>query len=89
MNDGFVEVYVTYDPMEAHLIIAKLKDEDIPFKMSGNSNLAMTMETFNSPISRMALKQPIKFLVPDRYFEIAKVAINTDNSSMLGDDLEY
>lgn len=84
-----MEVYVTYDPMEAHLIKAKLTDEDIPFKITGDSNATMTLEIFNSPLSRMALKQPIKFFVQPMYFENALTAINTDRSSMMGDDLEY
>lgn len=89
MGDNLTEVYLTYDPMEASLIKAKLTDEDIPFRVTGDTNVTITLETFNSPLSRMALKQPIKFFVPESYYEIALVAINTDNSSMLGDDLEY
>lgn len=87
--DNLMEVYVTYDPMEAQLIKAKLTDEDIPFKVTGDSNVTMTLEIFNSPLSRMALKQPIKFFVQPLYYENALTAINTDRSSMLGDDLEY
>jgi hypothetical protein len=87
--DNPVEVHVTYDPMEANLIKAKLTDEDIPFNVTGDSNVTMTMETFNSSLSRMALKQPIKFFVEQMNYENALAAINTDRSSMLGDDLEY
>ena len=88
MND-LVELYVTYDPMEAQLIKAKLNDEDIPFKVTGDSNATMTLEIFNSPLSRMAMKQPIKFFVFPAHYEFALTAINTDRSSMMGDDLEY
>lgn len=87
--EKWTEVYVTYDPMEANLIKAKLTDEDIPFSVTGTSNITMTMETFNSSLSRMALKQPIKFFVTPDFYELALAAINTDRSSMLGDDLEY
>lgn len=87
--NNMMEVYVTYDPMEAHLIKAKLTDEDIPFSTTDESNMTMTMETFNSSLSRMALKQPIKFFVQPLYYENALTAINTDRSFMLGDDLEY
>ena len=89
MNENLKEVYVTYDPMEASLVKAKLTDEEIPFRVTGDANVTITLEIFNSPLSRMALKQPIKFFVQDSFYEIALVAINTDNSSMLGDDLEY
>lgn len=84
-----VEVFVTYDPMEANLVRAKLTDEEIPFKVTGDYNIAITMETFNTPMGRIALKSPIKFFVPQSHFELAKVAIFTDMSSFLRDDLEY
>lgn len=87
--EGLLEVHVTYDPMEASLIKAKLSDEEIPFKITGDFNLTMSMETFNTQLSRMALKRPIKFFVKEKDFEIAKVAINTDKSSFFDDDLEY
>jgi hypothetical protein len=85
----FVEVFTTYDPMEANLIKAKLSDENIPFTVKGDFSIAYSMEAFNTTLGRMALKQPIKFFVAEEYFEIAKVAINTDRSSFMGDDLEY
>jgi len=47
------------------------------------------METFNTVMGRIALKRPIKFFVEEDFIELAKAAINTDNSSLLGDDLEY
>jgi hypothetical protein len=75
--------------MEASLIKAKLTDENIPFNATGDFNITMSMETFNTEIGRMALKRPIKFFVPEEFFELAMVAINTDNSSMLPDDYEY
>ncbi|MEO8665408.1 MAG: hypothetical protein ABI462_07915 [Ignavibacteria bacterium] len=84
-----IEVYVTYDPMEANLVIAKLNDEEIPFKVTGDYNIAISMETFNTELGRIATKRPIKFFVPESLIEIAKVAINTDKSSFLEDDLEY
>ncbi|MFZ1323311.1 MAG: hypothetical protein WAT71_17280 [Ignavibacteria bacterium] len=87
--EDFIEVHVTYDPMEANLIKAKLTDEEIPFKITGDFNIAISMETFNTELSRMALKRPIKFFVLEKDFEMAKVAINTDKSSFFEDDLEY
>lgn len=84
-----IEVFVTYDPMEASLIKAKLTDEDIPFTVTGDYNIAMSMETFNTKLGRIALKRPIKFFVNEDNFELAKVAINTDRSSLMDDDLEY
>ncbi len=84
-----VEVFTTYDSMEANLIKAKLRDEEIEFAVKGDSNLAMTMEVFNSELSRMATKQPIKFFVAEKDIELAKIAINTDKSDLLQDDLEY
>ncbi|HMQ68170.1 MAG TPA: hypothetical protein PKA90_04020 [Ignavibacteria bacterium] len=84
-----VEVFETYDPMIANLVKAKLNDEEIPFRVTGDYNIAMSMETFNTPIGRIALKRPIKFFVPDSMTELAKVAINTDKSSFMDDDLEY
>jgi hypothetical protein len=85
----YKEIHTTYDPMESSLIKAKLTDENIPFNVTGDFNITMSMETFNSPIGRMALKRPIKFYVPEEFCEAAISAINTDNSSMLEDDLEY
>ncbi len=84
-----VEVYITYDPMEASLIKAKLTDEEIPFKVTGDYNIATTMESFNNELGRMAMKRPIKFFVPESFIELAKTAICTDNSAFLEDDLEY
>ncbi|MBK9333262.1 MAG: DUF2007 domain-containing protein [Ignavibacteria bacterium] len=87
--EGFQEVYTTYDPMEASLIKAKLSDEEIPFEVTGDFNIAISMETFNTELGRMALKRPIKFYVQEKDIEIAKVAINTDKSSFFEDDMEY
>ncbi|MBS1518004.1 MAG: hypothetical protein JSS91_07945 [Bacteroidetes bacterium] len=87
--EELMEVYVTYDPMQASLIKAKLNDEEIYFKVTGDFNIAISMETFNTELSRMAIKRPIKFFVLEKDFEIAKVALNTDNSSFFEDDLEY
>ena len=87
--EDLMEVHVTYDPMEANLIKAKLTDEEILFKITGDFNIAISMETFNTELSRMALKRPIKFFVHERDFEMAKIAINTDKSSFFDDDLEY
>lgn len=84
-----VEVFVTYDPMKASLVRAKLTDEEIPFRVLGDYNIAISMETFNTELGRMALKRPIRFFVPESHVEIAKVAINTDKSSFMEDDLEY
>lgn len=84
-----LEVYMTYDPMEANLVKAKLTDEDIPFRVTGDYNIAVSMETFNTTMGRIALKRPIRFFVPESYFELAKVAIFTDKSSLMDDDLEY
>jgi len=84
-----IEVYVTYDALEASLVKAKLADEEIEFTVQGDSDLSMIMETFNTELSRMALKQPIKFFVAEKDFEFAKIAINTDRSNLLQDDLDY
>lgn len=84
-----VEVFMTYDPMEANLVKAKLTDEEIPFRVTGDYNIAISMEAFNTALGRIALKRPIKFFVPESLLELAKVAINTDKSSFLEDDLEY
>lgn len=89
MENKMTEVFVTYDPMEASLIKAKLTDEDIPFNVTGDFNISSSMETFNTQLGRMALKRPIKFYVNESDIELAKTAINTDNSSMLDEDLEY
>jgi len=87
--DNLKEVFVTYDPMEASLVKAKLNDEEIFFKVTGDFNIAISMESFNTQLGRMALKRPIKFFVSENDFEFAKVAINTDKSSFMDDDLEY
>ncbi|MBK8983770.1 MAG: DUF2007 domain-containing protein [Ignavibacteria bacterium] len=87
--EGFQEVYTTYDPMEASLIKAKLSDEEIMFEVTGDFNIAISMETFNTELGSMALKRPIKFFVQEKDIEIAKVAINTDKSSFFEDDMEY
>jgi len=84
-----VEVFITYDPMEASLVKAKLADEEIPFNVTGDYNISITMESFNTQLGRIALKRPIKFFVHESLYELAKVAINTDKSSLLEDDLEY
>ena len=84
-----VEVYTKYDSMEANLVKAKLADEEIEFAVKGDADLSMTMESFNTELSRMAMKQPIKFYVAEKDVEFAKIAINTDKSDLLKDDLEY
>lgn len=89
MKNEMTEVFVTYDPMEASLIKAKLTDEEIPFNVTGDFNVTMSMETFNTQLGRIALKRPIKFFVRESDLELAKVAINTDKSSLLDEDLEY
>ena len=89
MENKLVEVYVTYDPMEASLVRAKLTDEEIFFNVTGDYNISVSMETFNTQLGRIALKRPIKFFVKESDEEIAKVAINTDKSSLLDEDLEY
>lgn len=89
MSNKLVEVFVTYNPMEAQLVKAKLSDEEIFFNVTGDFDISFTMETFNTELGRMALKRPIKFYVYESDFELAKVAINTDKSSLFEDDLEY
>ncbi|MBS1513449.1 MAG: DUF2007 domain-containing protein [Bacteroidetes bacterium] len=84
-----VEIYTTYDPMEANLIKAKLRDEEIEFAVKGDSDIAVTMEAFNAELTRMAMRNPIKFYVAEKDEEFAKIAINTDKSDLLKDDLEY
>ncbi|MBK7252558.1 MAG: hypothetical protein IPI04_01230 [Ignavibacteria bacterium] len=61
MENKLVEVYVTYDPMEASLVRAKLTDEEIFFNVTGDYNISVSMETFNTQLGRIALKRPIKF----------------------------
>jgi hypothetical protein len=89
MEEKLKELVVTYDPMEASLIQAKLDDEEIEYRVRGTGNLSMTMDTFNAEITRMALKQPIKFFVLEEDYERAKAIIDKDNSDLLQDDLEY
>ncbi len=86
---NLIEVYKTYDPMEASLAKAKLMDEEIWFEITGESQLTVTMETFNTPLARMALKQPIKIFVKPEDEERAKLALYTDKSNLLNDDYEY
>ncbi len=87
--ENLVEVFKTYDPMEASLAKAKLTDEEIWFEITGDSQLSITMETFNTPLTRMALKQPIKIFVRPEDEEKAKSALFTDRSNLLNDDYEY
>ncbi|MBS1550558.1 MAG: hypothetical protein JST15_00640 [Bacteroidetes bacterium] len=89
MENKLIEVFVTYDPMEASLVRAKLTDEEIFFNVTGDYNISVSMETFNTQLGRIALKRPIKFFVSESDAELAKVAINTDKSSFMEDDLEY
>lgn len=89
MKNNLVEVFLTYDPMEANLVKAKLTDEEIPFTVTGDYNISISMETFNTELGRIALKRPIRFFVDERNYELAKIAINTDQSNFLEDDLEY
>ncbi len=89
MVNNFVEVFLTYNPMEASLVKAKLSDEEIPFTVTGDYNISISMETFNTELGRIALKRPIRFFVEERNYELAKIAINTDKSSFLEDDYEY
>ena len=49
-----IEVFVTYDPMEANLVKAKLTDEEIPFRVTGDYNIAISMESFNTVMGRIA-----------------------------------
>lgn len=83
------QVYETYNYNEAMLIKAKLQSEEIEFKITGVNDYFLTMEGVNSELGRMALKQPIKFFVLPEFYEIVKVLINTDNSQLLDEDLEY
>lgn len=89
MENKMTEVFVTYDPMEANLVKAKLTDEEIQFNVTGDFNISISMDTFNTQLGRIALRRPIKFFVRESDIELAKTAINTDNSSMLGEDLDY
>lgn len=86
---NLVEVFKTYDPMEANLAKAKLMDEEIWFEITGDSQLTVTMEAFNTPLTRMALKQPIKIFVKTEDVERAKSALYTDRSNLLNEDYEY
>ncbi|HEX2786945.1 MAG TPA: hypothetical protein VHP32_03500 [Ignavibacteria bacterium] len=87
--EELVLVYETYNYNEAMIIKAKLESESIDFKITGASPYFLTMEGVNSELGRMALKQPIKFFVLPKFYEIAKVLINTDNSQLLDEDYEY
>lgn len=87
--EDLIEVFRTYDPMEANLAKAKLMDEEIWFEIKGDSQLTITMETFNTPLTRMALKQPIIIYVIPEDVEKAKKALFTDRSNLLNDDYEY
>ncbi|HPS64003.1 MAG TPA: hypothetical protein PK447_00355 [Ignavibacteria bacterium] len=89
MIEGFIEVYKTYDPIEAKLIAAKLQDREIEFDTFGDFDLTLTMDTFNTPISRMALEQPIIFCVKEEDKENVLKIIREDKSEMMKDDLEY
>ncbi|HMS63831.1 MAG TPA: hypothetical protein PKD83_01105 [Ignavibacteria bacterium] len=89
MENKLTEIFITYDPMEANLVKAKLRDEEIEFNVTGDYNITMSMETFNTQLGRIAMKRPIKFFVKESDIELAKVAINTDKSSLMDDDLEY
>ena len=89
MTDDLKKVFETFNPNEANLVKAKLDDEEIHYFVKGDSNLAMTMDTFNAELSRMALKQPIRFYVNEEDFDKVKILIETDNSGLLTDDLEY
>ncbi|MBN1634274.1 MAG: DUF2007 domain-containing protein [Ignavibacteria bacterium] len=89
MQEEFVEIFTTYDPIEAEIVITKLKDEEIEFTVKGTTQLSVTMETFNTPLTRMALKQPIKIFVKENDAEKAKKSVTTDQSDLLRDDLEY
>jgi len=75
--------------MEKDLVKAKLADEEIAFNVTGDFDIALSMETFNTQMGRIALKRPIKFFVAEKDVELAKVAIHTDKSSFLEDDLDY
>ncbi|MCX7832679.1 MAG: hypothetical protein N2490_00495 [Ignavibacteria bacterium] len=87
--EGLKEIFRTYDPMEANLAKAKLMDEDIWFEITGDSQLTITMETFNTPLTRMALKQPIIIYVKPDDEERAKNALFTDRSNLLNEDYDY
>ena len=89
MIEGFIEVYKTYDPIEAKLIAAKLQDKEIEFDTFGDFDLTLTMDTFNTQISRMALEQPIIFYVKEEDKDNVLQIIREDNSDMMKDDLEY
>ena len=89
MKENFIEVYKTYDPIEAKLISAKLQDREIEFDTIGDFDLTLTMDTFNTPISRMALEQPIIFYVHEDDKDRVIKLISEDNSGMLKEDLDY
>jgi len=88
-ENDYIEIFCTYDPMEAKLVQAKLSDEQIPFTTLGDTELTITMDTFNSPISRMALKQPIKIFVSTENADRSKEILSRDNSALLSDDAEF
>ena len=89
MKENFKEVYKTYDPIEAKLIAAKLNDDSIEFDTYGDFDLTLTMDAFNTSISRMSLDQPIIFYVSEDDYEKTLSLLKADNSPMMKDDLDY
>lgn len=79
MFDELKLVYTTTDDFQAGIIKAKLDDENIPYSFEGGS-----LRPYKT-----ALQIPIKIYVSEKDYELALTAINTDNSGMMKDDLDY
>ena len=55
MENKMTEVFVTYDPMEVKSLKSKATDE-IPFNVTGDFNISISMDTFNTQLGRIALR---------------------------------
>ncbi|CAN5551967.1 hypothetical protein BH10BAC5_BH10BAC5_09570 [soil metagenome] len=79
MFDHLKLVYTTLDDFQAGIIKAKLEDENIEFSTEGGSSRPY----------KASLQIPIKIYVAEKDYELALTAINTDNSAMMKDELDY
>jgi hypothetical protein len=83
--EGWEKVHETFDFMDAELIEARLKDEDIEYQLMNKADIGYTMDVGNNKMGRQALGIPMKFFVKPEDKEKAQEIISEDRSALLED----
>ncbi len=83
--EGWEKVHETFDFMDAELIEARLKDEDIEYQVMNKADIGYTLDVGNNKMGRQALGLPMKFFVRPEDKDKAIEIINEDRSALLED----